>query len=167
MRVLVTAASRHGSTGEIAAAIGRVLTDARIEVDVSAPEDVATLEPYDAVILGSAVYMSRWLEPATSFLDRFAEELLERRVWLFSSGPLGVPPKPAGGPVDVAAIEASTRAIEHRVFPGSMDRRDLGFGEKLVVAGVRAPYGDFRPWDEIADWAGNIARTLEPVPVAS
>jgi hypothetical protein len=48
-----------------------------------------------------------------------------------------------------------------------MDKRDLGFGEKLVVAGVRAPYGDFRPWDEIVGWAGTIARALEAVPVAS
>ena len=152
---------------EIASTIGRVLTDARITVDVSAPEDVVSLEPYEAVILGSAVYMGRWLEPATAFADRFAEALPERRVWLFSSGPLGDPPKPAGDPVNVAAIEASTQAIEHRVFAGSMDKRELGFGEKLVIAGVRAPYGDFRPWDEIAGWAQGIARAIEAVPVAS
>ena len=167
MRVLVTAASRHGSTTEIASAIGRALADSRIAFDVIAPEDVASLERYDAVILGSAVYMGRWLEPATAFADRFAEALPERRVWLFSSGPLGDPPKPAGDPVNVAAIEASTHAIEHRVFAGSMDKRELGFGEKLVIAGVRAPYGDFRPWDEIAGWAQGIARALEAVPVAS
>jgi menaquinone-dependent protoporphyrinogen oxidase len=166
MRVLVTAASRHGSTAEIASTIGRMLSDARIEVDVTAPEDVVSLDPYGAVILGSAVYMGRWLEPATAFVDRFAEALPERRVWLFSSGPLGEPPKPAGNPVTVAAIEATTQAIEHQVFPGSMDKRDLGFGEKLVVAGARAPYGDFRPWDEIAGWAMDIARALQAVPVA-
>ena len=167
MRVLVSAGSRHGSTAEIAATIGRALTDAGIDVDVTPPEDVATLAPYEAIILGSAVYMGRWLEPARSFVDRFADELPRRRVWLFSSGPLGVTPKPAGDPVDVAAIEASTHALEHRVFAGSMDKRDLGFGEKLVVAGVHAPYGDFRPWDEITGWARSIAQALEAVPVAS
>lgn len=167
MRVLVTAASRHGSTAEIASTIGRLLTDERIDVEVVAPEDVTTLEGFDAVVLGSGVYMGHWLQPATAFVDRLGDALVQRSVWLFSSGPLGEPPKPAGGPVDITAIEAATRAVEHRVFPGRLAKSELGFGEKLVVAGVRAPYGDFRPWAEIAGWAQGIARTLQAVPVAT
>ena len=167
MRVLVSAASRHGSTTDIAHTIGRVLAEAQIEADVVPPEEVTSLVGYGAVVLGSAVYMGRWLEPATAFADRFADELPTRPVWLFSSGPLGVPPKPAGDPVNVAAVETATLAVEHRVFPGRLDKGELGFGEKLVVAGVRAPYGDFRPWDEIAAWAKAIAQTLQAVPVAT
>lgn len=44
MRVLVTAASRHGSTAEIASTIGRLLADARIDTDVVEPERVTSLE---------------------------------------------------------------------------------------------------------------------------
>ena len=161
MRVLVTAASRHGSTAEIARTIGRLLTDARIDSMVMAPEDVTSLEGYDAIVLGSAVYMGRWLEPATAFADQFQEPLRRRSVWLFSSGPLGEPPKPVADPAGITAIEASTMAIEHRMFAGRLVKGELGIGERLIVTGVRASYGDFRPWAEITSWAQGIARTLE------
>ena len=46
MRVLVTYASRHGSTAEIAERVGQVMR----------------------VVLGSAIYLGRWLRPARRFL---------------------------------------------------------------------------------------------------
>jgi hypothetical protein len=36
-------------------------------------------------------------------------------------------------------------------------------GERAIAAVVRAPDGDFRPWDEVMDWAAGIARTLKEV----
>ena len=40
MRVLVTAATRHGATAEIAAAIGEVLAGRGLDPTVAAPEQV-------------------------------------------------------------------------------------------------------------------------------
>jgi hypothetical protein len=82
-------------------------------------------------------------------------------VWLFSTGPLGVPLKPAGVPVDVAPILEQSEAREHRIFGGRLDKRDLGFGEKALVRIVGAADGGCRPWDEIESWAGEIASTLK------
>jgi menaquinone-dependent protoporphyrinogen oxidase len=166
MRVLVTAASKHGATSEIGTLIAGWLTDAGIEAEARAPDDVQSLDGYDAVVLGSAVYAGRWLEPAKTFVERLGPELVSRPVWLFSSGPAGDPPKPEGEPVDVAPIRKATRARDHRVFAGKIDRHGLGLGEKLIVAAVRAPDGDFRPLTDIAQWTGQIAASLrQPVGV--
>ena len=67
MKVLVCAASKHGSTKEITEAIGRRLAEAGMSVDVSDVEEVNDLTQYDAVILGSAVYMGNWLQSALQF----------------------------------------------------------------------------------------------------
>ena len=91
MKVLVCAASRHGSTDEIARAIAVVLRSFELEVDLFAPDDVDSVSGYDAVIIGSAVYAGHWLRPAVDVVARHRDELVGRPVFLFSSGPLGEP----------------------------------------------------------------------------
>jgi menaquinone-dependent protoporphyrinogen oxidase len=169
MKVLVTAASKHGSTAEIARAIGELLTSAGVEADVRPPDEVTTLLPYDGVVLGSGVYAGRWLDTAKELVDREARAFGSIPVWLFSSGPLGDPLKPAEEPSDVAPIRERTGALDHRVFPGRLMRRKLGLAEKAIVAVVHAPDGDFRDWDSIIDWTAGIVRTLRsgsPAPAA-
>jgi len=160
MHVLVTAASKHGATAEIAAAIGAALGARGILATVADPSDVTDLEGYDAMVLGSAVYAGHWLEPATGLVDRLHDAFASRPVWLFSSGPVGDPPTPDQGPVDVAGIAQITRARSHRVFAGKLDRSKLGFGEKAIVMALRAPEGDFRDWHAINDWAAEIAEAV-------
>ena len=168
MRVLVTAASRHQSTTEIAEAIARVLTESGTNAASRRPGEVDSLEGYDAVVLGSGVYMGRWLAPATEFVERHRAALLERPVWLFSSGPLGSPvAKPGGDPASVAELATSLNARGHRTFAGRLERKRLGLGEKLVAAGVKAPEGDFRPWQLIDAWAREIGAALKAEPVRS
>jgi menaquinone-dependent protoporphyrinogen oxidase len=161
MKVLVTAASKYGATGEIATAIGDVLAAHGLDATVVPPEKVATLDGYDAVVLGSAVYGGHWLKPARELAARHARDLAAREVWLFSSGPIGDPPKPAEDPVDVTAIRKATHAREHRVFAGKLVRKQLSFGERAMVLAFRAPDGDFRDWTEIKVWASRIAGAVK------
>jgi menaquinone-dependent protoporphyrinogen oxidase len=167
MNVLVTAATRHGSTMEIATIIAGILDDAGLDTDVKPPDEVRSVEAYEAVVIGSAVYMGRWLEPARDLVARVSGELAGRSVWLFSSGPLGESPKPDAEPADVEAMRTATGAIDHRVFPGRLVKSELGLAEKVVVAGVRAPYGDFRPWDDVSTWARGIADRLRTIDLAA
>ena len=54
--------------------------------------------------------------------------------------------------------------IDHRVFGGRLTPSQLGPFEKLIIKVVKAPMIDDRPWEEIADWAKEIARYLHEVP---
>lgn len=160
MKVLVTAASRHGSTEEMADAIGTTLSGAGLEVIRQAPDEVQNLVDYDAVVLGSAIYLGRWMDPAKSFIERFRGELAQIPLWMFSSGPVGDPPKPEGTPPEVEALIERVGPREHRIFAGAIDRRELGLGEKVVARVVGVADGDFRRWAEVGEWASGIAQTL-------
>jgi menaquinone-dependent protoporphyrinogen oxidase len=174
MRVLVTVASRHGSTAEIAEEIGQVLTgalrdrDPLAEVEVLPVERVDSLDGYAAVVLGSAVYLGRWLPPARAFAEAHAAELRKVPVWLFSSGPVGDPLKPIEEPADGRTAARSIGAREHRVLPGRLDRHRLRLAERAVAGAVRVADGDFRDWPGIEEWACGIADALlREVPVGA
>lgn len=132
-----------------------------VEASTTAPGDVTGLDPYDGVILGSAVYAGHWTADARDMVDRCRSQFAGRFVWLFSSGPIGDPPKPEEEPVDVAPIIEATGARGHVVFAGKLDRKVLSFGERAIVTAFRAPDGDFRDWDEIGVWASRIAEELK------
>jgi menaquinone-dependent protoporphyrinogen oxidase len=158
---LVTAASKHEATWEIAQRIGRVLGDAKIETTVLPVEVAEEPDRFDAVVIGSAIYYGKWLEPARRYVERYAEVLRERPVWLFSSGPLGDPPHPAeADSAQVEGLMVASGAREHRLFTGRLDRDRLGRGERIVARAVKAPEGDFRDWAAIDDWSRGIAREL-------
>jgi menaquinone-dependent protoporphyrinogen oxidase len=157
MRVLVTGATKYGTTAEIACAIAKVLDEHGLEATALPPEQVKEVDGYDAAVVGSAVYAGHWLKPARELVERHAGALAGRPVWLFSSGPVGDPPKPEEDPVDVADLLAATGAREHRVFAGKLVRRQLSFPERAIVSALRVPEGDFRDWTEIHQWAAGIA----------
>jgi menaquinone-dependent protoporphyrinogen oxidase len=160
MRVLVAAASRHGSTIEIGEVIASTLRSRGFDVDMRRVEEATSLDGYEAVILGSGVYAGHWLRPAREFVDAHEMELSRLPVWLFSSGPIGDPPTPRENPAEVATVARRIDARGHRLFAGKIEGDELGIAEKALVALVRAPQGDFRPWSEISVWAESIAAEL-------
>jgi menaquinone-dependent protoporphyrinogen oxidase len=167
MRVLVTAASRHGSTRGIADAVAETLREVGFDADVQSIDDVRSVEGYDAAVIGSAIYAGHWLSQARSFVDAYSDELVEMPVWLFSSGPVGDPPKPAGDPPDVSDLLARTRAVGHRTFAGQLDPATLGIGERLITTVIRVQPGDYRPWAEVRAWAREIAAALPAAQLAA
>ncbi len=161
MKVLVTFATKHGSTAEIAQAIGYELADAGLEVDVAPVADVHDVAGYGAVVVGSAIYVGRWLPEAVRFVAANAATLAERPVWLFSSGPIGAPePKPARDPEGLAEVTAKVEPRGQRTFAGKIDRSQLSLGERVITRVVGAPAGDFRDWPAVADYAREIAAAL-------
>ena len=164
-RVLVTAASRHGSTAGIARAIGEELARHGLTAVVLAPDEVGSIEEYDAVILGSAVYSGHWLEPAKELISRSAAALASRPLWLFSSGPVGDPSRKlvqsmGQDPADLPGLLATTHPRGHQMFAGKLDRKNLGFAQRVSLLLFRGLEGDFRDWPAIRDWAADIAGQL-------
>lgn len=119
MRVLVAVASRHDATAEIGEAIGRHLADAGLEVEVLAAESVGAVGAYDAVVLGSSVYMGSWLPAATKLVDRFQIDLRERPVWTGPGDRRALPPvavQPRGGSVGDASPTRPHKPRAHLIW---------------------------------------------------
>lgn len=161
MNILVAVATRHGATLAIAETVASTIGQtADADVDVVALDDVTSVDGYDAVVLGSAVYMGRWLGVARKFVDAHATELAARPVWLFSSGPIGDPPQPNDDPVGVPELMRVTHARGHQTFSGRLQRHGLHLAEKTVVRALHVPDGDFRDFDAVKVWATDIGHAL-------
>ncbi len=165
-KVLVVYASKYGATKEIAEKVGLVLKDAGFVTDVLPAGHVESLDPYQAVVLGSAVYIGGWRKEAARFLKTNEKMLAAKKVWLFSSGPTGL-----GDPVELVKGWHFPKALQHiadRVNPVDIALfQGAAFPEKLSAIGrwmmkqVKAPLGDFRDWNAITVWAGSIAAKLK------
>lgn len=160
MRVLVTVASRHGATKEMGDVVAEVLREAGHVVDVVEPDDVERVMPYDAVVLGSAVYVGRLAASLRDLVLRQGAHLRLRPVWLFWSGPVGANPT-TSEPDDVQAMVEATGAREARCFVGALDKASLSLSERALVALVRAQDGDYRDLDEVRAWAVGVAAELQ------
>ncbi len=157
MKILIAVASKHGSTFEIGRLIEQTVSIAGHQTELSKPEDVTDLSPYDAVVLGSAVYAGNWRPSAKKFASKHRQELLAMPFWMFSSGPLGTDEESDKdmGPV-INNLVSSLKPIEHKVLSGKLDPADLKLSEKMIIRMVKAPYGDYRDKNEIVEWARSI-----------
>jgi len=156
-RVLVAYASKRGSTGEIADAIVDVLRDSGLDADAKPVEDVESIASYDAVVLGSAVYMKRWRGDAKHFLRKHGEELSQLPFWVFSSGPVGDPtkaPDPSWLEPPRTLDQVERLGVRgHTVFGGRVPAQPHGPLERSMVKNTPEQYRDRRDWDEIRVWA--------------
>jgi len=169
VKVLVSAASMHGSTSDIAQVIAEVLSGQGLTVTVLEPGEVQSIDDYDAAIIGSAVYVGHWLDPAKDLVNRCHDQLSTRPVWLFSSGPVGSPVSKlaqamAKDPVELAGLRIATHARDHRMFSGRLDRKVLSHTQRASLLIFHGLEGDFRDWAEIRHWASGIAEQLTRAP---
>jgi menaquinone-dependent protoporphyrinogen oxidase len=161
--VLVAAASRHGATAEIAERIGSELR-ARLsssdwDVRVEDADAIDTIEGYGAVVLGSAIYLGRWLKSARHLLEN-AGKPAPLGMWLFSSGPVAADAAGSESADTNEDVAARLCVKDNIVFPGRLDIDRLGRVERAVTSAMRIAGGDFRDWTAIDSWAGAIAREL-------
>ena len=162
-QVLVAYASKHGSTVGIATAITDTLNARGLRATCAQADAVKDLEPYDAVILGSAVYAGRWRGDARHFLRRFKHELAERPLWIFSSGPVGDPDKDNPKWMEPAGIRDKAESLGlrgHVVFGGSLPDEPHGMMLRSMAQNTPEEFRDRRDWDAIRVWAEDIADAL-------
>jgi len=155
IKLLVTYASKHGSTAEIAEAIAGELRASGVEADLIEVGEVLDVAQYAGVVLGSAVYMKRWRPKARRFLRQHAAELAERPFWVFSSGPVGDPAK------DNLAWSEPRRTIAKAVALGAREHKVFGgVAQGAMAKNLPEEYRDRRDWNEIRAWAQSIAAEL-------
>lgn len=161
MRILITAGSRHGGTVGIAETLAAALAEEGFRVELAAPSEVPSLDGYDAVIVGGAIYLGRWHRDARRFVHTHAAALRKRPTYLFSSGPVGtgtsapaseIPPVPM-----VRQLMTLVCARGHVTFGGRVSPEGRG---ALGAAFARRRQGDWRDEEEVRTWAGNVADDL-------
>lgn len=165
-RVLVVYATKYGATAGIAGKIGQVLRDAGLSVDVQPAGQAGDPAAYQAVVLGSAVYIGRWRKEAAKFLRDNEQALAQRPVWIFNSGPLGEgnadeQAGDLGFPKGLRPIAERIKVRDIAIFFGAVDLAKLNPLERWMLKNVKSPSGDFRDWDAIAAWATGIAAALQ------
>jgi menaquinone-dependent protoporphyrinogen oxidase len=165
-------ASKHGFTKGIAEFIADKIRRNGVETVAQEADQVKTLADYDAFVIGSAVFMGKWMKEAHEFVTHNQTELAKRSVWLFSSGPVGTETKTKDGkdmleasvPKDIEEFKKIINPRDHHVFYGGLDSHKLGLGgwivRRLPAAQKALVEGDFRNWNEIEAWATGIARQL-------
>lgn len=158
-RILVAYATKLGSTGEIGEFIGAELRAAGHDVDVMSVNDVESVEGYDAVVLGSALYAAHWQRDANRFVQKHLVGLQETRVWAFSSGPLDARQAAMDLPMTPHAkeITAGVLVLGHRTFGGRL-AADAPVDPQVLAT---HPVGDFRDWERIRRWAQEVADAID------
>jgi menaquinone-dependent protoporphyrinogen oxidase len=166
MRVLVAYSSKRGSTAEIAETLAATLRRQGLGVCLERAEEVRSLEPYDAVVLGSAVYMKRWGGEAKHFLKKHRKALRQKPFWVFSSGPVGDPANDNPDWMEPPKLAEKVEELggrDHVVFGGRVPTEPRGLMEKAMAEGVPKQFRDRRDWDAIRAWAAEIAHELAPI----
>lgn len=156
-RVLVAYSSKTRSTAEIAEAIADEIRRSGIEAVAADVHERPDARDFDAVVLGSALYIFRWRRGARAFARRNARALLERPLWMFSSGPF-----------DRSAEEGEVPMVKgaRRIFERLHARGHKTFGGRAGSPRIQAALEkdgkpiDYRNFEQIRGWARGIAGDL-------
>lgn len=158
--VLVTYGTTNGSTARIAGTIEDVLRKAGLTAEALPARSVASVEPYDAVVVGGGLYAGRWQKDARRFVRRHRRGLADRPVWFFSSGPLDA----SAAERDIPPVPGVRRAMtrldvrEHVTFGGCLEDGAKGRMARMILRSGKG--GDFRDFTAIEAWAAHVADEL-------
>jgi menaquinone-dependent protoporphyrinogen oxidase len=168
-RILVTYASRTGSTRGVAEAIGKTLAEDGAQVDVLPMQGVEDLSPYRAVVAGSAIQGGQWLPEAMQFMQTHQAALALKPfaaflVCMTLAMPSGDKYRPHVA-TWLDPVRALVKPVSTGLFAGALDISKVpSFGDRLkfrlsVMFGVWSE-GDHRDWNAIRAWTNSIRPLL-------
>ncbi len=170
-KILVTYASRAGSTAGVAEAICQALTDSGAQVEVRPMKDVIDLTPYQAVVAGSAIQRGQWLPEAMQFIRTHRAALAQKPFAAFLVCMTLAMPRADGTYREHVAtwlepMRALVKPVSEGLFAGALDIRKVpSFRDRLkfrlsVAFGVWSE-GDHRDWSAIRAWAADLKPILQ------
>lgn len=159
MKILVAYGSKRQGTAGIADVLGVELVDRGVQADVVDAGEAGSVDGYDAVVVGGALYAMRWNRDARRFVKRFTPQLRARPVFFFSSGPLDdsaaekeIPPTR-----QVQRLMQRVGAREHRTFGGRLLPDAEGFPASAMA---KDHAGDWRDPELERQWADHLVEEL-------
>ena len=168
-KVLVTYASKYGSTGGVAKEIANTLNNNGFLVDVRLITKSMDLSAYSSIIIGSPVYVGKWMEEAYDFVQSNRKILSNMNVAYFlTSMTLGA----SKDEVAKQEIEEILNSIEKEIpevktlhkgfFGGAIDYSKMSLAMKtmLKIMPEDVKEGDFRDWGVINSWAEEIGKRI-------
>jgi menaquinone-dependent protoporphyrinogen oxidase len=151
--ILIAYATKHGSTHEVAEAIGAALRAAGHRVDVADAAGVRDVNRYATVVLGGALYMGRWHRDAVAFLKRHQRALAQMPLAVFAMGPktlFDADVASARAQLDHALASSPLEPASVTIFGGVVDPSKLHFPFSHM------PVSDARDWAAIEAWAAEV-----------
>lgn len=168
--ILVSYATRGGSTAEVAEAISLALNGEGLRSIVQPVEAVESLEGFNTIILGAPLYIGRFPKPFHRFLVRHRDALRIIRPWIFVLGPT----RPIPSDFDAARRQAHRQLgrhpwlqlVEVHIFGGRFDLnhapQPLTLLQRLPIPALRRlPTADIRDWVAIRAWSRAVALNIK------
>jgi menaquinone-dependent protoporphyrinogen oxidase len=170
-KILITYASRAGSTAEIAEAIGKSLTDGGAQVEVLPMQEVKDLSVYEAIVAGSAMRSSKWLPEAMQFITTHRAVLSQKPFATFTvciTLAMSNSERYRKAVSEwIQPVRAQVRPVSEGLFAGMLDFSKLPLNwetvklRAVVTLGI-FPKDDRRDWKAIQAWAKSIHPLLFP-----
>lgn len=170
MKVLIAYASAHGSTTEIAHAIGKELLEKNINVTVANVNNIRSTAEYDALICGSAIHAGAWLPEMSSFL-RAAVETAGSKPFYFFTVCIRVMERFGFEHVTekygMPELLTKFNVRDKNIFAGKLALDEVDWNERWTLSarydGAVWPSnfdGDFRNWEAIHTWGRKVAEDV-------
>ncbi len=185
MNALIVYATRYGATKGTADEIAKILREENFDVKVvnSKEEKVKDISEYELVVVGSGMAMGNWCSEAEDFLKKFQKDLENKKLSLFISSLK--PVEEREGKTNLVArirkigfedkiLKYHLKPITMGFFGGIIDYNKMSF---LIRKGMEMGYKsnlkkhrfkevesgvyDLRDWDEIRNWAKELAKKAQ------
>ena len=158
-KVLVTYASKYGSTGGVADAIGKELCSKDLAADVVLVKNAGNVSSYQGVVIGSAIYRGKWLSEAVDFVEKNRDILRQVPVAYFLVCMTLSRPTEENRTQVLSYMDPLLKAVPEikpvgiGTFAGALDYNNLSWINKKILESKGSPEGDFRDWNAIRTWA--------------
>jgi menaquinone-dependent protoporphyrinogen oxidase len=168
-KILIVYASRCGSTKEVAESISQWLTQAGQSVDLRSVKDRVDIQSYSAVVLGTAIRISKPLPETLRFAKKYQKELNAKPVACFSLGlamQSDTPEHRADAQKFIDPVVTLIKPVSVGLFGGLFDAKKVEFPLNIFMSKAasdpKSPIqqGDFRDWDAIHAWASELPQKL-------
>jgi menaquinone-dependent protoporphyrinogen oxidase len=158
-KVLVTYASKYGSTGGVADAIGKELCTKDVAADTVLIKNAGNISSYQGVVIGSAIYMGNWMPEAVDFVKKNRNILRQVPVAYFLVCMTLSQPTEENRTKVLSYMDPLLKAVPEikpigiGTFAGALDYKNLSWLNKKILKSKGSPEGDFRDWNAIRAWA--------------